>query len=157
MRQSKSERLKKLETELEDLKQWLKLSLVPKKDIEKHKEEMQVIQAKIDEERERLQFLRESGEGEDQQSIKRGTPRPAYAEMPTVPDIDLPDTVAGLPGESQFDLDEESEDFEASAEYEEENEEGAPESEELEDEDSYFSDTNRWRRGGIMDPDADDW
>ena len=33
----KSERLKKLETELEDLEQWMNLGLVPKKDIEKHK------------------------------------------------------------------------------------------------------------------------
>ena len=37
---NKSERLKKLETELEDLEQWMRLSLVPKKDIEKHKEEI---------------------------------------------------------------------------------------------------------------------
>ena len=36
----KSERLKKFETELTDLEQWLKLGLVPKKDIEKHKEEI---------------------------------------------------------------------------------------------------------------------
>ena len=34
----KSERLKKLEVELEDLEQWLKLGLVPKKDIEKHRD-----------------------------------------------------------------------------------------------------------------------
>ena len=32
----KSERLKKLEIELQDLQQWLKLGLVPKKDLEKH-------------------------------------------------------------------------------------------------------------------------
>ena len=32
----KSERLRKLEKELEDLKQWLRLGLVPKKDIDKH-------------------------------------------------------------------------------------------------------------------------
>ena len=41
MRHVKSERLKKLESELNDLEQWLKLGLVPKKDIEKHKEEIQ--------------------------------------------------------------------------------------------------------------------
>ena len=35
----KSERLKKLETELEDLEQWMQLGLVPKKDLDKHKEE----------------------------------------------------------------------------------------------------------------------
>ena len=39
MRHIKSERLKKLEVELTDLEQWLKLGLVPKKDVEKHKQE----------------------------------------------------------------------------------------------------------------------
>ena len=38
----KSERLKKLETELEDLQKWLNLGLVPKKDTEKHKEEIRI-------------------------------------------------------------------------------------------------------------------
>src|SRR5215470_3897682 len=57
MRHIKSERLKKLETELQDLEQWLKLGLVPKKDIEKHKEEIKAVQTKIEEEKERLQFL----------------------------------------------------------------------------------------------------
>ncbi len=56
MRHVKSERLKKLENELQDLEQWLKLGLVPKKDIEKHKEEIRAIQAKVEEEKERLQF-----------------------------------------------------------------------------------------------------
>ena len=46
----KSERLKKLEGELQDLEQWLKLGLVPKKDMEKHKEEIRLLQQKIDEE-----------------------------------------------------------------------------------------------------------
>ena len=39
----KSERLKKFETELNDLEQWLKLGLVPKKDIEKHREEIKTL------------------------------------------------------------------------------------------------------------------
>ena len=50
----KSERLKKLETELQDLEQWLKLGLVPKKDMEKHREEMRALQEKIGEEKERI-------------------------------------------------------------------------------------------------------
>ena len=62
MRHVKSERLKKFESELTDLEQWLKLGLVPKKDIEKHKEEINSIKAKIEEEKERLQFLKENGE-----------------------------------------------------------------------------------------------
>ena len=31
------------------------------------------------------------------------------------------------------------------------------EEEEEEEDESYFSDRNRWRRGGIVDPDANDW
>lgn len=43
MKHVKSERLKKLESELQDLEQWLKLGLVPKKDVTKHKEEIEQI------------------------------------------------------------------------------------------------------------------
>ena len=43
----KSERLKKLELELHDLEQWLNLGLVPKKDIEKHKIEIDQFKKKI--------------------------------------------------------------------------------------------------------------
>ena len=60
----KSERLKKLEIELQDLQQWLKLGLVPKKDLEKHRSEIEVLNSRIDEEKERLKHIKESGEGE---------------------------------------------------------------------------------------------
>lgn len=73
MRAIKSERLKKLEIELQDLEQWLKLGLVPKKDIEKHKEEILAVKSKIEEEKERLHFLRESGETEEYVTPKRGS------------------------------------------------------------------------------------
>ena len=96
MRPIKSERLKKLETELHDLEQWLKLGLVPKKDIEKHKEEIIAVQGKIEEEKERLQFLKESGEGEEYTTPKRPVPRTTYTEMPTIPDIDMGETAAGF-------------------------------------------------------------
>ena len=46
----KSERLKKLEAELADLKQWMKLGLVPKKELEGHKEEIRLTEAKLEEE-----------------------------------------------------------------------------------------------------------
>src|SRR5687767_3123212 len=96
MRHIKSERLKKLETELNDLEQWLKLGLVPKKDIEKHKEEITAVQAKIEEEKERLQFLKESGEAEEYITPKRPVARAGYTEMPTIPDIDMPETGGGI-------------------------------------------------------------
>ena len=159
MRHIKSERLKKLEVELNDLEQWLKLGLVPKKDIEKHKEEIEAVKAKIEEEKERLQFLKESGEAEEYTTPKRPTSRAGYTEMPTIPDIDIAETAGGLT-ETGFEL--ESEAIEAETSVIEEREEGeeetaaAPAEEEEEDE-SYFSDRNRWRRGGIIDPDADEW
>lgn len=158
MKHIKSERLKKLEIELNDLDQWLKLGLVPKKDIEKHKDEIRVIQSKIDEEKDRLQFLKESGEAEEYITPKRAPSRSGYTEMPTIPDIDIGDTAGGMT-DAGFDMETEAADIETSVI--EERDEGeddhhASESEEEEDE-SYFSDRNRWKRGGIIDPDADEW
>src|ERR1051325_2449305 len=102
MRHIKSERLKKLETELNDLEQWLKLGLVPKKDVEKHKEEIAGVRDKIEEEKERLQFLKESGEAEEYITPKRAPARTGYNEMPTIPDIDIGETMGG--GETGFDM-----------------------------------------------------
>ncbi len=156
MRHIKSERLKKLESELTDLEQWLKLGLVPKKDIAKHKEEIQAIQNKINEEKERLQFLKESGESEEYITPKRQAMRSGYTEMPTVPDIDI--TEGGGTHEGGFDLETETMEGESSIIEEREDSEEDNGKEETEEEDeSYFSDRNRWRRGGIIDPDADEW
>lgn len=158
MRHIKSERLKKLEIELNDLEQWLKLGLVPKKDTEKHKEEIRAVQGKIDEEKERLQFLKESGESEEYTTPKRPTSRAGYTEMPTIPDIDMGETAAGMT-DAGFDMETEAVEVESSViEEREEGEEEATTAEaEEEDEESYFSDRNRWRRGGIVDPEADNW
>ncbi len=154
----KSERLKKLEGELQDLEQWLKLGLVPKKDLEKHKEEIRLLQQKIDEERERLRFLKESGEMEAFTAPKRPTGRQPAHEPHSLPDIDIAEegmTDAGLEMETEpFDIEATS-----SGESEEEtfeDETGAAEEEEEEEEDP-FSDRNRWRRGVLEDPDAKDW
>lgn len=164
MKHVKSERLKKLELELNDLQQWLKLGLVPKKDIEKHVEEIQAVQGRIEEEKERLHFLKESGETEEYVTPKRNAARAAYSDMPSIPEIDVADTGAGV-SESHFDIDTEQEsvDAENSISGEEEEKEGSQErdrsesEEEEEEEESYFSDRNRWKRGGIKDPDVDDW
>ena len=163
MRHVKSERLKKLESELNDLDQWLRLGLVPKKDIEKHKEEIRMVQAKIEEEKERLQFLKESGEGEEYVTPKRGQQRAGYAEMPTIPDIDMGETGAGF-SDTGFDMESEATGTEvtfADDRYEADEErtsgdEDANENAETEEE-SPFSDRNRWRRGGIIDPEANEW
>jgi hypothetical protein len=150
----KSERLKKLELELQDLEQWLKLGLVPKKDMEKHKEEIVSLKGRIVEERERLRGLKESGEAEEFSMPKRPTGRQPVHEPQSLPDIDVADegfTDAGL------DMETEPFDVEATAsgeEGEEGEEEATPEEEEEEDP---FSDRNRWKRGVLEDPDANDW
>lgn len=159
MKPIKSERLKKLESELRDLDQWLKLGLVPKKDILKHREEIVSLQAKIDEEKERLRFLKESGETEEYIAPKRGQMKTGYTEMSTIPDLETIET-GGSVSDSSFDMENEQTDSEAtSTEFREEEEAGTAElaDDESQDEESYFSDKNRWRRGGIVDPDADEW
>lgn len=158
MKHIKSERLKKFETELNDLEQWLKLGLVPKKDIEKHKEEIRTIYAKIEEEKERLMFLKESGEAEEYVTPKRPSARAGYTEMPTLPDIDMGETGAGV-GDTGFDMDTEAVETETSIieERDEGDEDADEDAAEEEEEESPFSDRNRWKRGGIIDPDADEW
>lgn len=156
MRQIKSERIKKLERELTDLEQWLKLGLVPKKDITKHKEEIRTIREKIGEEKERLQFLKESGEVEEYVTPKRTQTRPGYTEMPTIPDIDVGDTKTAAAQETGFAT--ETEAGAAETTISEEREEGEEPTTRTEiEEESYFSDRARWRRGGIVDPDANEW
>lgn len=157
MRHIKSERLKKLESELNDLEQWLKLGLVPKKDVEKHKEEIINVREKMEEEKERLQFLKESGDADEFIAPKRPSARAAYTEMPTIPDIDIGDTAAGI-GDTGFDIETETAEADTSIiDERDDDEEGTRAEEEDEDEESYFSDRNRWRRGGIIDPDANEW
>lgn len=155
----KSERLKKLEIELEDLEQWMRLGLVPKKDLEKHKEEIRSLKGKIEEEKERLRFLKESGDLEEYVTPKRSAARQAYAEPHTLPDMEGGEqlTDAGLDMETEgFDMetfsDEETEGGSGGGGTEEES--AAADEEEEEDP---FSDRNRWKRGILEDPDSDSW
>lgn len=155
----KSERLKKLETELQDLEQWLKLGLVPKKDLEKHKTEISALKDRISEEKERLRFLKESGAMEEFVPPKRPAhARQAFPDTASMPDIDLGEenmTDAGL------DMESESYDYETTSAEETEGGGGGEEDEdkadEEEEEEDPFSDRNRWRRGVMEDPDADNW
>lgn len=155
----KSERLKKLETELEDLEQWMNLGLVPKKDIDKHRDEIRSLKSKIDEEKERLRFMKESGEMEEYVTPKRSASRQAYAEPHTLPDMEMGDnmTDAGLDMETEaYDMETVTEDETESGTGGGSTEEESTLLEEEEDEDP-FSDRNRWRRGILEDPDADSW
>lgn len=155
----KSERLRKLETELQDLDQWLKLGLVPKKDIEKHKSEMEALKEKVQEEKDRLRFLKESGAMEEYAPPKKPAhARQAFPDTASMPDIEAPEE-----GLTDFGLDAESETYFETAtgdETESGTESGTGGGEEEaaeEDEEDPFSDRNRWRRGVLEDPDADNW
>lgn len=162
----KSERLRKLESELRDLESWLKLGLVPKKDLVKHKEEIASITEKIDEEVKRLEQLRQSGEVDETAIPSRKAGARSYADTPTLHGLGMTDDVGMT--ESGFDFDTEAMDTDAETdddadETEDDTEsetEADVDSEAEEDEDDMtedpFSDTNRWRRG-IRDPDADEW
>ncbi|MBF8262776.1 MAG: hypothetical protein HW387_441 [Parachlamydiales bacterium] len=153
----KSERLKKLEAELEDLDQWMSLGLVPKKDVEKHKEEIKTLKSRIEEEKERLRFLKENGELEEYVTPKRSPARQAYAEPHTLPDADIGEnmTDAGLDMETEaYDMETVTEDETASGTAAEEEPTVVEEEEEEEDP---FSDRNRWKRGILDDPDRDNW
>ncbi|MCK4934809.1 MAG: hypothetical protein KAR79_04400 [Simkaniaceae bacterium] len=150
----KSERLRKLEKEYEDLKQWLHLGLVPKKDIEKHKKEIEHLFLKIEEEKKRLIELKESGEVEEYVAPKKNPQgRQAYQEPHTLPGMD-----AESSGMTEAGLDLETETYEndsATASGSEDGDETT--SVEEVEEDDPFSDKNRWRRGILEDPDADSW
>jgi hypothetical protein len=156
----KSERLRKLETELQDLDQWLKLGLVPKKDIEKHKTEILALREKIQEEKERLRFLKESGAMEEYAPPKRNPhARQAFPDTASMPDIEMPEE-----GLTDFGLDVETESYDFETASGEETESGTEtatggeeEAEEEEEDEDPFSDRNRWKRGVLEDPDADNW
>ena len=146
----KSERLKKFEAELADLQQWLNLGLVPKKEIEKHKQEIEQIKVKIQEEKERLAFLRESGDSEEFIPPKRTPGKQAYSEPQTMPEMNV-----GSDSEATMDMETETFDMETSAEESSSYKEEATVIEDLEEDP--FSDKNRWKRGVLEDPDADIW
>jgi len=170
MKSVKSERLKKLEIELHDLEEWLRLGLVPKKDLSKHNDEISLIKAKISEEKERLQFMKEGGDAEEFVIPKRAPMKGAYNEMPTIPDVEAHETGTGLTegfdatsyATEESSYEEDSEEYftsspEAPGEHAEAGGAGDDEDKEEEEEESYFSERSRWRRGGIVDPDADQW
>lgn len=147
----KSERLKKLEVELNDLTQWMQLGLVPKKEIERHKEEIRVLEERIREEKERLQLLKESGEIEEYVTPRRSPSKTVYPDGPSMSDIELE------PTETELDIDPSGETIEIDISDEEREERGVELDYSHEDDENPFSDRNRWRRGGIIDPDDNAW
>ena len=147
----KSERLKKLESELQDLTQWMQLGLVPKKEIERHQEEIRLLESKILEEKELLQLLKEKGEIKEYVTPRRSPTKTIYPDGPSVSDVEFvesSDTEVDLDTSDTIEIDlgdEGREDIGNELDYS------------SEDDEDPFSDRNRWRRGGIMDPDANEW
>ena len=117
-----------------------------------------------------MQFLKEGGEAEEFIAPKRAPQKGAYNEMPTIPDIDANESSSGLT-EGGFEttgyttmetsIEATAEEQYLTQDHEERNLAAAgivdDVEEEEETEESYFSDKNRWKRGGIIDPDADEW
>ncbi len=153
----KSERLKKLELELQDLEQWLNLGLVPKKDIEKHKGEIEILKSRVEEEKHRLQSIKENGDNEEYSVPKRNQQqRAAYQEPHTLPGIDLEESGGGGMTDSGVENDSPTT-FGTETETVADDEEPATTISEDEDEEDPYSDKNRWRRGILEDPDGDSW
>ncbi len=148
----KSERLKKFENELLDLEQWSKLGLVPKKDLEKHVEEIQAVKDKIEDEKARLLFLKESGESEEYVAPKRAPQaRQAYQE-PSMPGMDIADE-----GMTDAGLDMETENYESEASADAGDDADDDQTVVEEEEEDPFSEKNRWKRGVWEDPDNPEW
>jgi hypothetical protein len=149
--QPKSERLKKLETELHDLEQWLKLGLVPKKDLEKHQNEIASLKEKVKEEHERLQGLKESGEVEEY-SIPKRSSKSGYQEQG--PDVEI----GSDDGFTDIGFDLESETYESTqATSATEAMYTVDEEAEEDDDEDPFSDKNRWKRGMLDEQDTSQW
>ncbi len=149
----KSERLRKFEIELHDLEEWLKIGLVPKKDVEKHKEEISQLKERIEEEKTRLKMLTENGELEEFNLPKKPlNARQAYQEPHSLPEMDMADE--GM-SEGGFDMETESFDVDSSAG--DDSESGDDEQQHEEEEEDPYSDRNRWKRGVLEDPDGNNW
>lgn len=151
----KSERLKKLESELNDLEQWLKLGLVPKRDIEKHSQEIEALKQKIADENNRIQELKESGDADEFVPPKRGAQgRQVYQDSATLPGIDME---ADNTQESSMDMETESYDTQSTTMSGTEEKTSEYTLSDEEEEEDPFSDKNRWKRGILEDPDGDQW
>lgn len=153
----KSDRLKKLELELKDLDEWLRLGLVPKKDIEKHEREIESLMKKVEDEKNRLQTLKERGDSEEYSLPKRNQQgRPAYQEPHTMPGVDMDSgSRGGGSGLTNAGLDLETESYETESATA--SDEDASGESTIHEEEDPFSDKNRWRRGILEDPDSDSW
>lgn len=151
---AKSDRLKKFESELKDLEDWLRLGLVPKKDIESHNVEIKETKLKIQEEQKRIKKLKESGDLEEYVSRKT-SPRPApFSDSPTMPDLDMGSHDDYVDLNVAHDVDNFEFDTSSIIEEKDTTDDTVLETKE---EDNPFSERNRWIRGMAEHEDEDSW
>lgn len=156
----KSERLKKLEIELRDLKNWLDLGLVPKKDEIKHQQEIEVITKKIRDENERLAYLKENGDQEEYTAPKRSKEARSPLDQPTISDVgENPSNASEESTETGIEMETSTGTATATetAGWEESDETVEEKTVAEGEDDDPFSDKNRWRRGILEDPESDSW
>lgn len=149
----KSEKLRKWESEHADLMKMFEYDLVPKKEKEKYQLELESLKAKIEEEKQRLHYMKESGEADDFVAPKRSQKAQNY-DPQSMPDIGVEEEHSEISymEERSYDEDDPSTLWD-----DEEVEEGGERNSTEYNEDA-FSDKNRWKRARmIMDPDQDDW
>ena len=155
----RNDKIKKMEVELRDLEEWLKLGLVPKKDEEKHKLEIAAVTKRISDEQAKLRALRDGEEMEEFVTPKRTT-RTAFTEQTTIAELDMETNMhyrnrTSISDDTSFSGDTETADMDTATS------DGDDDSTSAEDDDvDPFSDTQRLRRGwdrDVIDPDSDDW
>jgi len=149
----KSERLKKFEIELSDLEQWLRLGLVPKKDVEKHKQDIQTLIQKIANEKERLESSKNNESVSTEHFAPKQSNKPKSYEEVIL--LDNEESVENLPC-SEFDLNEEGSEVENSIFKEIDAERNFSTEPEADDE-LDFSDKSRCGRLKNVDPDNEYW
>jgi hypothetical protein len=101
----KSERLQKLEMELEVNESCMAAGLFPPREKGRYLEEIRSIKTKIEEEKERLRFMKENGDVEEYVIPKRNLARQAYAEPHTLPDMDAGDQMTDNGDTDNMDFD----------------------------------------------------
>lgn len=150
----KSERLQKLEMELEVNESCMAAGLFPPREKERYLEEIRSVKLKIEEEKERLRFMKENGDVEEYVIPKRNPGRQAYADPHTLPDMDMGDQMTDNASDTDFELTDTLSDEETESG---ESESASTEDGEEEEEDGFSRHAQARRLSQSLDPDQDNW
>lgn len=150
----KNEKIKKLEKELSDLEKWIQLKLVGEKDLKRHEQELKDLRKKIEEEKQRLIALKETGNVEEYPVPRKPAQKQLY-EQPSISDIDNDAELS----ETDFDTESHTMEMDHSSLFDLDiNEEGkSSHHREYDVDEDPYSEKNRWKRSTeFPDPDNDD-